>query len=73
LRIVWAEEAQERIGVSAGIPIFGVDALGSAAYGPEAALTILIPLGAAGLAYIFPITLCILLCSPSFTFRIARP
>ena len=34
---------------------------GSAAYGPEAALTLLIPLGAAGLAYIVPITGVILL------------
>lgn len=30
----------------------GLDGLGSSAYGPEAALTILIPLGAASLAYI---------------------
>ena len=28
----------------------GLDGLGSSAYGPEAALTVLIPLGAAGLA-----------------------
>jgi hypothetical protein len=34
--------------------IFGLDALGSAAYGPEAALTILLPLGVARLAYIGP-------------------
>src|SRR5437667_3035275 len=46
----------ECIGVAAGIPIFGLDALSSAAYGPEAALTLLIPLGAAGVAYIVPIT-----------------
>ncbi len=39
-----------------GIPLLGLDALGSAAYGPEAALTVLIPLGAAGLAYISPLT-----------------
>src|SRR2546429_6458448 len=39
----------ECIGVAAGIPIFGLDALSSAAYGPEAALTLLIPLGAAGI------------------------
>jgi amino acid transporter len=32
-----------------------LDALSSAAYGPEAALTILMPLGAAGLAYALPI------------------
>jgi hypothetical protein len=30
----------------------GLDGLGSSAYGPEAVLTILIPLGAAGLAHI---------------------
>jgi amino acid transporter len=51
----WDERA-EQIGVSAGIPIFGLDALSSAAYGPEAALTLLIPLGAAGVAYILPIS-----------------
>ena len=43
----------------AGIPMLGLDALGSAAYGPEAALTLLIPLGAAGVWYIGPITLLI--------------
>jgi amino acid transporter len=36
--------------------MLGLDALGSAAYGPEAALTLLIPLGAAGLGYIGPIS-----------------
>ena len=51
-----AEERAERIGPLSGIPIFGLDALSSAAYGPEAALTLLIPLGAAGVAYILPIT-----------------
>ena len=42
-----------------GIPIFGLDALSSAAYGPEAALTLLIPLGMAGIAYILPISISI--------------
>jgi len=51
------EEKAERIGPLKGIPIFGLDALSSAAYGPEAALTLLIPLGMAGVAYIWPITL----------------
>ncbi len=46
----------EQIGPLAGIPVFGLDALGSAAYGPEAALTLLIPLGAAGVAYIVPVS-----------------
>jgi len=51
----------EQIGASAGIPIFGLDALSSAAYGPEAAMTLLIPLGAAGIAYILPISLSIII------------
>src|SRR5919109_5035692 len=50
----------ECIGVAAGIPVFGLDALSSAAYGPEAALTMLIPLGLAGVAYIVPISLTII-------------
>ena len=33
-----AEERAEQVGPAAGIPIFGLDALSSAAYGPEAAL-----------------------------------
>ena len=51
----------ECIGTSAGIPIFGLDALSSAAYGPEAALTLLIPLGAAGIAYMVPISMSIII------------
>ena len=43
-----SEERAEHIGVAAGIPIFGLDALTSAAYGPEAAMTLLIPLGLPG-------------------------
>src|SRR5580658_5423961 len=50
------EARAEQIGPAAGIPIFGLDALSSAAYGPEAALTLLLPLGAAGVAYIVPIS-----------------
>ena len=51
------EEKAERIGPLKGIPIFGLDALSSAAYGPEAALTLLIPLGMAGAVYVWPITI----------------
>jgi amino acid transporter len=51
-----SEERAERVGPGAGIGIFGLDALSSAAYGPEAALTLLIPLGAAGLVYMMPIS-----------------
>lgn len=50
------EERAEKIGPMAGIPVFGLDALSSAAYGPEAAMTLAIPLGAMGIAYILPIT-----------------
>src|ERR1700723_3839406 len=46
-----SEERAEHIGVAAGIPIFGLDGLTSAAYGPEAAMTLLIPLGVAGAEY----------------------
>ena len=55
-----SDERAEQIGTSAGIPIFGLDALSSAAYGPEAALTLLLPLGAAGIAYIVPISISII-------------
>jgi len=56
-----SEERAEHIGPAAGIPVFGLDALSSAAYGPEAALTLLIPLGLAGLHYIVPVTAAILI------------
>src|ERR1700719_1049323 len=56
-----SDERAEQIGTVAGIPIFGLDALSSAAYGPEAALTLLIPLGAAGVAYILPVSISIIL------------
>ncbi len=50
------EAEHQQIGPLAGIPVLGLDALSSAAYGPEAALTLLIPLGAAGLHYVGPIS-----------------
>jgi amino acid transporter len=55
------EERAEQIGPVQGIPIFGLDALSSAAYGPEAALTLLIPLGLLGLYYIIPISTAIII------------
>ena len=51
-----SEERAEHIGPLAGIPVFGLDALSSAAYGPEAALTLLIPLGLMGVHYIVPVS-----------------
>src|ERR1700740_3467159 len=56
-----SEERAEHIGPIAGIPIFGLDALSSAAYGPEAALTLLIPLGLAGVQYIVPVSVAIVI------------
>ena len=54
------EQEDVKIGVVAGVPAMGLDGLTSSAYGPEAALTILLPLGAVGLRYIGPITIVIL-------------
>jgi amino acid transporter len=51
-RLANREYGQRKIGAFEGLPAMGLDGLGSSAYGPEAALTILIPLGAAGSAYI---------------------
>src|SRR2546425_6846988 len=55
-----SEAAKEEIGVVTGVPVLGLDALSSTAYGPEAALAILAPLGLAGLNYLPAITLAIL-------------
>src|SRR6201992_4004761 len=55
-----SEERAEHIGPIAGIPIFGLDALSSAAYGPEAALSLLIPLGLLGLHYVLPLSTAII-------------
>src|SRR4051812_26214598 len=55
-RLATLEAEHHRVGMLAGIPMLGLDALASAAYGPEAALTLLIPLGVGGVRYIGPIT-----------------
>jgi amino acid transporter len=66
-----SDEAGEKLGPVGGLSVFGLDALSSAAYGPEAALTLLIPLAAAGIAYIVPITasIIILLAIVYFSYR----
>jgi len=54
-------EHDEHIGVAAGVPIFGLDGLTSAAYGPEAAMALMIPLGLWGVDhYLLPIFAAIL-------------
>ena len=55
-----SDERAERIGPAQGIPIFGLDGLSSAAYGPEATLSLLIPLGLLGVRYIVPISAAII-------------
>jgi amino acid transporter len=65
------EEEHQHIGPGTGIPVLGLDALASAAYGPEAALTLLIPLGALGVAYSLPIIaiVCAILVIVYFSYR----
>src|ERR1700689_3337842 len=66
-----SDERAEQIGPAQGIPIFGLDGLSSAAYGPEAALTLLIPLGLLGVHYIVPVSaaIIILLAIVYFSYR----
>ncbi|HEY6433776.1 MAG TPA: APC family permease, partial [Acetobacteraceae bacterium] len=59
--IASGEAEGRKLNVLTGLPAMGLDGLASAAYGPEAALTILAATGAAGLAHIGPITWVILL------------
>jgi amino acid transporter len=54
------DERAEQVGPAQGVPIFGLDGLSSAAYGPEAALSLLIPLGLLGVRYIVPISAAII-------------
>ncbi len=54
-RLASDEAELERIGPRTGVPILGLDALASAAYGPEAALTLLLPLGLAGAGHVLPL------------------
>jgi amino acid transporter len=51
-RLANREQTDRKIGALEGVPAMGLDGLGSSAYGPEAALTVLLPLGAASVSYI---------------------
>src|SRR5215472_10878843 len=66
-----SDERAEQVGPVTGVPVFGLDALSSAGYGPEAAMTLLISLGAAGLHFVIPITtsIIILLTIVYFSYR----
>ena len=54
-RLASKEQASRKIGLVEAVPAMGLDGLGSASYGPEAALTIMMPLGAASLDWIGPV------------------
>jgi amino acid transporter len=55
-RLANRQYGERKIGVLEGLPAMGLDGVSSSAYGPEAALSILIPLGAAGTSYLTWIT-----------------
>src|SRR4051794_12831333 len=49
-------ERVERVGPVRGVAVLGLDALASAAYGPEALLTVLIVLGTASAQWVLPLS-----------------
>lgn len=59
-RLSNAEGEGQKIGAVSGLAAMGLDGLSSAAYGPEAAMAILLPLGAASLGLVFPVVLAVL-------------
>lgn len=67
-----SDEHNKHIGIAAGIPIFGLDGLTSAAYGPEQTMALLIPLGLLGVQqHLLPIfgAILILLTILYFSYR----
>ena len=54
-RLASSEQNARKIGWIEAVPAMGLDGLGSASYGPEAALAVMTPLGAASLAWIAPV------------------
>jgi amino acid transporter len=59
-RLANQEGEGRKIGAIEGVPAMGLDGLGSAAYGPEAMLTVLAVVGSTGLRAVQPITWAIL-------------
>jgi amino acid transporter len=59
-RLANEEYAERKISAFEGVPAMGLDGLGSSSYGPEAAMTVLMPLGAAGTVYVGVVMLPIL-------------
>lgn len=58
-RLASYEVSKQQIGPLIGVAVLGLDALSSAAYGPEAALTVLLPSGLESIRFIGPITITI--------------
>jgi amino acid transporter len=54
-----SEKRKQELSVVTGVPVLGLDAVSSVAYGPEAALTILVPAGLVGLRFMPMITVSI--------------
>ena len=57
-RLKSSERHKEALTAGIGVPVLGLDAVASTAYGPEAALTILAAAAAGGLHYFPAVTLC---------------
>lgn len=58
--LVTSAKTHQRLSVITGVSALGLDAFSSTAYGPEAALIILLPLGTIGLHYFLPLMLLII-------------
>src|SRR5437870_4484627 len=61
-------KSKQELSIMTGVPALGLDALSSTAYGPEAALTVLLPLGAVGLQHFFTISLLVVVVLMSLYF-----
>ena len=68
-----AEKGTQKVGPFQGIPILGLDALGSASYGPEAALAVLMPLGVSGIHYVREVLAAIICLLVTLFFLIDKP
>jgi len=66
------ESRSREIGTLEGVPALGLDGISSSAYGPEAALSILAGVGAAGLAYFDSIMFVILVLLATLSFRTGK-
>jgi amino acid transporter len=66
-----SEKRKQELSVMTGVPVLGLDALSSVAYGPEAALTILVPAGLVGLRFMpmITVTIVVLLAILYFSYR----